>query len=147
MPTLPSAALPGETRQKFQLMLVRTHQEQQAAAIIVDFESWHQFAIRAPAIRLQKLRFAVNAERQVLVLGLPLPPVKGIQLVNDSGILVPAGFRWAPAVDATVLGELFGKGAEDLVILFEDNTHQLIKPEQLMPADRSAVRQTADTLK
>ncbi|EEF58751.1 hypothetical protein [Pedosphaera parvula] len=146
LPGLPTAALPGETRQKLPLTLVRTHTEATPGAILADFDAWYEFAIQAPEIRLKGLRFAVNEERRVSVIGHPVPPIKGLQLVDYSGILIPCGFTWFPAVEAMVLSELFNRGAEDFVIFFEDHTHQIIKPEQLLTASRSAVRETYSKL-
>jgi MoxR-vWA-beta-propeller ternary system domain bpX2 len=146
LPALPTATLPGETRQKLPVTLVRSYAEQEAAALLADFAEWAAYAAEAPEVRLKSLRFAVNEERKVLIIGQPLPPLKGLQLANYSGILVPCGLSWSPAVDAAVLSELFHRGAEDFVICFEDHTHQLIKPEQLVSASRSAVRATQSAM-
>jgi hypothetical protein len=139
---LPVAALAGEARQKIQLRLVRNGAEQKAAALQVRLDTWVQYATTAPAIRLKSLRFAAMEERAVLILGHPLPGISGKRYAEDSGIFVPCGFTWSPGVDAAVLRELLELKENDIALLAEDNTHQMIHAEQFVPASRSAARAT-----
>ena len=139
---LPVAALAGEARQKIPVILVRSAKEEKAAALRVSLNDWVRFATHAPAIRLKPLRFAATEEREVLVLGHPLPGIPGKRYSQNSGLFVPCGFTWSPPVDAAVLRELFELKTSDIALLAEDNTHQVIHAEQFVPASRSAARIT-----
>ncbi|MDB6112408.1 MAG: hypothetical protein JWR69_4158 [Pedosphaera sp.] len=146
VPSLPLATLPGEARQKLALTLVRSRAEQTPSALITTLAAWADFASQAPMVRLEPLSFAVNEDRQTLVLGQPLPPLTGVRLVNQAGILTPCGYAWSPAVSASMLRELFGLGADDVAVLAADGTHQLVRAEQFVRASRSAARLTLTAL-
>ena len=142
--TLPIAALPGKTSQRIPIVLVRTSEELPAAAIRITLNQWVEYASAAPLVRLETLRFAASENRDVLVLGTPLPALMGRRYSVNAGILVPCGFTWSPPADPRVLRQLFNLRAEDLVVLGEDNTHQVVPNEQFFPATRSAARQTLE---
>ena len=144
---LPTAALPGEARQKTALSLLRSSAEADATALLTTMEAWHNFSTTTSLVRLDRLRFAVMETGQVLVLGTPLPSAPGTRLAGVQGILVPCGFTWSPAVDAAVLRQLFQLNGEDVVVLAEDHTAQVIRNEQLVPASRSATRASLEELR
>lgn len=144
---LPAPALPGEARQKIGVSLARSSAEAEPAALLTTVEAWKAFATTAPAVRLERLRFAVMETGQVLVLGTPLPSARGTQLTASEGILVPAGFSWTPAVDAAVLRQLFELNGEDVALLAEDHTVQVVRAEQMVPASRSATRASLGELR
>jgi hypothetical protein len=140
--TMPAAALGGQTSQRIALTLTRTSQEQAALALSVTLDAWIAYATSAPAVRLASLRFAAMENHEVLLLGTPLPALPGRRFAGKEDILAPCGFTWAPAVAAAVLRRLFELRTGDLVVLAEDNTHQIIRAEQFVPASRSAARRT-----
>jgi hypothetical protein len=80
--------------------------------------------------------------REVLVLGSPLPGIPGRRYAGSEGILVPCGYAWSPSVEVSVLRQLFELHPNDWVLLDEDHTHQVIRAEQFVPASRSAARRT-----
>jgi len=139
---LPLAALCGENTQKVSLVLVRTAEEQPTTALLVRQDDWVEFATIAALVRLERLRFAAAESRDVLVIGNPLPAIAGHRYAGSNGVLAPCGFTWSPAVDANVLRQLFQLNAGDFALLAEDNTHQVIRGEQFVPASRSAARIT-----
>jgi len=144
--SLPVAALSGENTQKVAIALVRSGQEEPAVALLTTLDHWVEYAANAALARLARLRFAAAEHGQVLILGVPLPAIPGRRYAAKEGILVPCGFTWTPAVDAKVLCQLFDLKPDDLVVLAEDNTHQVIGGEQFVPASRNAVRTTAREL-
>lgn len=138
--TLPVAVLGGESQQRIPVMLVRDSREQPAAALGLPLNTWVTYASTAPLVRLGPLRFAAMEGSQALVIGTPLPSLPGRRYSEESGVLVPCGFTWSPAVDPGVLQQLFKLGRGDVVVLAEDNTHQTIRAEQFVAASRSASR-------
>lgn len=139
---LPVAALAGKTNRRIPIVLIRTCDEQTASALRTTLENWVEYATTAPLIRLKHLRFAAADNREVLILGTPLPALSGQRHAFHQGLLVPCGFTWSPSVDASVLREVFNVRPEDYVLLCEDNTHQIIPEEQFVPATRSGARLT-----
>jgi hypothetical protein len=141
--SLPVAAPGGENTQKVPIALMRSGQEEPALALLSALDQWVEYATNAPVARLTRLRFAAAEHGEVLILGSPLPAIPGRRYAGKKGILVPCGFTWTPAVDASVLCQVFGLKSDDLVVLAEDHTHQVIRGEQFVPASRSAARITA----
>lgn len=140
--TLPVAALSGENMQRIPLVLVRDAEERPALALMLSLDAWLEFAAGASLARLALLRFAAMENREVLVLGSPLPGMPGLRYAGNEAILVPCGFTWSPKVEPGVLRQLFELQPDDWVILHEDHTHQVIRAEQFVPASRSAARRT-----
>ena len=142
-PELPPARLAGECRQKQIVSLVRGGEVRPAAALLTRLAEWLEFARLAPEVRLEPLAFAASEERQILVIGQPLPSVPGLRLTNDNSVLFPCGYTWSPAVSSAVLREMFDLGPSDLVVLAADGTQQIIRAEQLVRANRASARLTA----
>jgi hypothetical protein len=67
-----------------------------------------------------------------------------VRMINHAGILTPCGFAWTPRVAPAVLRELFALGENDVAVLAEDGTHQVIRSEQFVRASRSAARATRE---
>ena len=142
VPALPVAALGGQTTHRIPISLVRTTSEQPASGLMIALDDWVAYANTAPLVRLVPLRFAAMEKREVLVLGNPLPPIPGRRYAAAEGLLVPSGFAWSPPVDGAVIAQLLGLTPEDVAVLADDGTHQVIHREQFVPASRSAARRT-----
>jgi hypothetical protein len=128
------------------LRLTRTGQELVAELLMTRLDLWESFANNAPEVRLRPLRFAVDADRNVLIRGNPLPPLPGRHFVVLKNLAVPAGFRWEPAVSPEVVAVHLGLPPEALALFFEDGTFSRLEDEQFVAATRSAVRATAHDL-
>ena len=151
---LEAAALPGLLPAAVTLKLVRSCDERPAEILLTSFDEWSRFTNSAAEIRLRQLSFAVNARRQVLVRGRPLPPVPGQQFVlwgesTQSGVAVPLGFKWLPEVSVEVLMRRLGVAPDCIGLWFGetgDDSFLRIHAEQFVAASRAAVRATAENL-
>lgn len=139
---IPAAAIPGAPPAAVPLRLVRSTREFEPELLLTRLEELKQFAATAAQVRLDRLHFAANAEGFVLVRGRPLPPLPGRRFVLHSGLAVPAGFSWEPAVSAEVLARRFGVSGDAVVLWAEDGTITRLHGEQFVPASRSALRAT-----
>ena len=147
---LPAPLPPATPADRVRLRLVRGGGETSPDALLLDLYSWTRWASDAPAVRLRPLRFAASVPglddprpAQALVLGTPLPPLPGTRLVAGAGILVPAGWRWLPAVDAATVRQLLGLRTDELAVWPGENLPVSIIPaEAVVPAGRSAARLT-----
>jgi hypothetical protein len=124
------------------LRIVRSTEERPIDLLMTRLSDWRDFALSSPEVRLQQLRFAVDADGNVVVRGKPLPPLPGRQFVLHANIGVQAGFMWEPAVSAEVLVRRLGLSTDALVLFHEGGMFSRIEAEQFVPATRSAVRET-----
>lgn len=142
--TLPKSRMAVRAVDSVPLSLVRSGNFQPAALLSVARSDWLAYASTAPLARLERLVFATSANRTV-VMGHPLPPLPGEFYWIRHGIAAPVGMRWAPAIDAAVLGELFGLGEGDIALLLLNGGSSVIRSDQFVGATRSAVRLTEGT--
>ena len=139
---LPVAALPALEPRPVSLRLIRSAEEREPELLLTDMESFQKFASQAAQVRLNCLQFAAASDGRVLVRGKPLPPLPGRRFVIHSGIAVPAGFAWQPAVSPEVLARRFAVSGAALVLWNEDGTITRLHGEQFIPVSRCAVRTT-----
>ena len=125
------------------IRIVRSTEERTIELLVTTVDQWREFALNAPEIRLRHLRFATDGDGNVVVRGIPLPPLPGRQFALQGNIAVQAGFTWEPNVSADVLSRRLGLAADALALFHEDGNFSRIEAEQFVPATRSAVRETA----
>jgi len=134
------AAQPAVVPAGVALRLVRAAVEEPPGAVILPLETWADWAIHAPQVRLTPLRFAVCSDGRAFVLGRPLPPVQGELLVDREGLLAPCGYCWRPAVEPAVLRQLLHLNAGDVALLTIDGSVERVPVEAIVAASRSAAR-------
>lgn len=132
-------------RPTVKLQLIRDRLLRDPDILICSLSDWLHYAESAPQIRLDAWAFAVRETHEVIVRGMPLPPLPGERWSNHEGILVPAGWIWSPALSASSLRRYIGVSNGDLVrISGETELHyEIIASEFFVRASRSAVRLTA----
>lgn len=113
------------------------------AGLLVSISAWVAYAENAPRIRLQQLRYATSrAEGRALLFGDVLPPLPGTHFVAPGPrILVPAGFTWAPAIDAAALRSVAQARPGDFVWWREEEGLALLDEALFVPAARAGIRQ------
>ncbi len=152
-------AVAGAAPPPARLELVRDVQSRETNVLLTTAADWAEFAGVAAGLRLGRLTFAAattgempaNTEdareshwrkrRPVIVRGAPSPPIPGTAFVEVEGIAVPAGWRWSPALDASVLRAAFGSASKDLILLLPDGTCERIPADAFVSANRHAARQ------
>jgi hypothetical protein len=140
---LPGAALAGVTDERMPLELVRGGKPAEPTLLRLELNAWRDYALQAPQVRLECWTFAVSQSGSVLVRGTPLPPLPGERFVESAGVAVPAGWTWAPAVEASVVRDVFGLGAGELALWSTDGSWERVRTEDFVKATRSAVRLSA----
>ena len=143
--TLPPAGFVSGSPGAIALRLVRGGTEETPSLLLTTLELWADYASNAPEIRLKSLQFAADARGRALIRGRPLPPVEGCQWVERSGIAIPAGFQWTPAVSVEVLVRRLSVLSRTIALWHEDGTVERIHSEQFVPATRANIRATLDT--
>jgi hypothetical protein len=134
------AALAGGLPRRAALRVVRADAEHPASLLLTTIEAWAVYATTAPAVRLRPLRFAVCADGRTIVQGTPLPPVRGRRYYDRSGVALPCGFTFSPAVEPAALRERLGLSDGDLALFGEDGTYQHLAADGFTRATRAAAR-------
>lgn len=137
---LPRAALPAQPPERHTLALIRGGAELAANVVLTDISTWRNYALTAPQIRLDRLRFAASPNGYVVVHGNPLPPIAGTLFSEAGGIATPCGWNWSPEIDSQTLQTLWGLNRHDLALVRTDQTWDLIRSDQFVRATRSGVR-------
>jgi hypothetical protein len=130
--------------------LVRDDVEREADLLVTAIAAWARYAESAPAIRLDRWRFAAGSRGRVVVEGAPIPPLAGRVYVVErdagngpGGIAVPCGWRREPRVEAGVLRAAFGLHEGDVALLEADGSWEHVRSGDFVRAARAAVRATA----
>lgn len=144
--TLPAACLPARQHARVEVRLVPSPEDREPDVLLTDLNVWAEYANSAPQIRLRGCQFAVSGDGRVLVQGTPLPPIAGTRAVARSGLVVPCGWGWTPAVEASVLASAWGVVPGDLWLLWSGRPIERVPGDQLVAASRSAVQQTWEAL-
>jgi hypothetical protein len=135
-----TASLPGVGISKVAVRWDRSDRTVEASILITRGEHWRRWAVDAPAVRLQALRFALSEDGRVLVWGKPLPPIAGERYAEADGIAWPCGLEPRPGFDAATLREALQFDAGALALFDGGEGYELIAAEDFVPATRSAVR-------
>lgn len=141
---MPASSLPARQHTRIEVKLVPSTETHEPNVLLTDLTTWIQYAQVAPAIRLRACQFAVNAEQRVLIHGQPLPPIAGERAVARSGLVVPCGWTWVPAVDAALLASAWDIEPDDLWLFWPNRPLERIAAENLIAANHSAVRKTRE---
>lgn len=139
---MPSSSIPARQHPRIEVKLVPCTETYAPNVLLTDLTTWVQYAQAAPAVRLRSCQFAVNADQRVLIHGQPLPPITGERAVARSGLVVPCGWTWTPAVDAALLASAWEIEPGDLWLFWPNRPLERIAAEHLIAANHSAVRKT-----
>ncbi len=146
---LPTCVWPGQFRDRIALRLVRSGQVQEASLLLTSVDQWLPFGTRAAEVRLESLHFAAIESGGILILGQPLPALRGTRLACTRGIAVPCGWRWEPAVDANVVADMLRLAEGDVALLIPQASSfsiDVVASEQFVRASRSAIRASAEAI-
>ena len=141
---LPAALLAGrlDASRRRTLHLVADDTVRDIAAVIVDRDDLRDWVDGAAEVRLRRLRIVVR-DRDVLVVGDPLPPIDGEFFVATKRLLVPAGQTWSPPIDADSVRSLLKLRSDDWLLWQADADVAIIPDGDLSPLRRASFRAIA----
>jgi len=140
--SVPTKRFAAPIESKVAISLARSARIEMPSLLRISMTEWSSYANTAPQLRLERLQFAASHQQAILV-GEPLPPIRGDTFYVRQGVAVPVGFDWQPALDARVLRRAFGLGEGDIALLLPEGGCCVIRSDQFCGATRSAVRLTA----
>jgi hypothetical protein len=140
---MPPSRFAGRCRTRVPLVLERSDHAEESSLLLASWQTWRDYAVDAPQVRLDRWRFALSADGRAAIHGRPLPPLPGEPWVEQDGIAVPAGWAWSPAVEAAIVRQVFGLAAGDVALWHVDGAWEQIAADDFVRATRAAVRQTA----
>jgi hypothetical protein len=140
---LPVATLGARSLKRIPFSLERVATYEEPNLLLTALAGWVAYAIDAPQVRLEKLTFAASSDGRALVRGRPLPPIAGARYCERSGVAVPCGWGWPAWLEAPLVREALGLGADELALFSESGTWESIAGDQFVRATRSAARLSA----
>ena len=140
--SLPVSALPAVLTESIRIRLRPSGRAEKSAALLAAWTDWAAYAHTAPATRLRPLRFAANTRQQALVLGEPLPPLRGREYWLQGKLLLPCGFDFEYPVLAELVEAKFLSGPTAYLLFDEHGSWEELMSGDLLPAQRSAIRLT-----
>ena len=136
---LPAAGLPADNPRPRSLRIVPSDRATEPNAMLLPMSDWLSWAVSAPLIRLNQLRYAISGRGDALILGRPVPPVRGQLLVETDGVVIPVGAKWDPAVPPRVVRRVLA-ASDGMVVLWDIDGARLLSEELFVPATRASAR-------
>jgi hypothetical protein len=143
-PELPVSALPGKVETTVPLRLVPAHQTEEGSALLCVLEVWKAYVEGAPEVRLNRLKFAVSANNQVLIVGTPLPSIPGQEYWLRDQMLLPGGLDLEFPFLSGRIAQKLQVPKDALLLIDPQNRWQIISADDLKAVTRSAVRLTKE---
>lgn len=142
---LPTSLLPGETNNKYEIKLIKIEEIKESAALLTSFSTFKKYAEVTSDIRLNRLKYAVAKNEEVLIMGHPLPAIPGKEFWMRNHILLPNGQDFEYPLIAPLLYQKMAT-KKDGVILFHNEFMKILSVD-FQPATRSSIRETFKLLK
>lgn len=137
---LPSPGFAAVLRDKLALKLVRSTRPTEANILETNWNSWFEYVISAPQIRLSRLGYALSDQDRVLVRGTPLPPINGRRHFESYGVILPTGWRFEPDIGPIVARQILRLADDELALFADDGSYERILQTVFVQATRSSVR-------
>lgn len=139
-----SGALAGATDAPAGLSVIRSAATADPNVLVLPLAAWCDWVLQAPEVRLRPLDFAADRQGRAVVRGTPLPPLAGERWVEGSGVAVPCGYAWTPALEAPALRAWLRLEPGDLALLAPDGGIDVVPAAAFVRARRAAVRATVE---
>lgn len=139
---LPASAMPGIVESKISIRIVPTENIRESTGLLTTLDLWKRYAETAPAVRLNRNRFAVSGKNEVMIIGTPLPSLPGKEYWSVNDIFLPAGYDFEIPLVAGFLRAKLNVAKDEIILFDEEGNWQRIEKNFFVEAKRSAVRLT-----
>ncbi len=143
----PESSAPPTVEDRAAFRLVRDSRPREATLMALLFDTWSTYALSAPEVRLEPLRFAVEPGGLCVLWGTPLPPIPGKLYAEADRLAVPLGWAWRPRLQPGLVRTLLELVPEELAILDPDGPAEVLEEADFVPATRASIRLTGRRLR
>ena len=142
----PTAGYAGRIEEQVPLQLVRGEAEIESTGLLTKLAALVEYSATAPAARLERCRFVAASAERVFVMGNPLPAIEGQHYYECQRLWIPAGWAWAPAVDAEIVHALLKLEAREHLLWESGQILHRLDEADFVQASRASLRTTAKAL-
>ena len=142
----PAAALPAQHVAPVAWTLVESVEYRAPGLLVLPFEAFAVWCLRAAAVRLRGLRFAVAEDGRACVRGELLPALRGEAWCVEGAIATPAGWALPRGLTESLVATALRLSPGELALVNPDATAERLPAEAFVEATRSAVRATRGAL-
>ncbi len=118
--------------------------------LLCRFSDWCSFVLNTIQMKWRGLRFAygLNSRSQfdTLVVGSPIPSIRGARLVDCGRILTPIAFQWSPPVPAQAIRRSLKIAESDWVLWEREESIEIVSDSDFLPTTRVSIRATENAI-
>ncbi|WP_298420133.1 hypothetical protein [uncultured Kordia sp.] len=119
--------------------LILSSVEHESKALLVDFKILDTYIPKAPAIRLQSIKWTI-VNKKAFLIGTPLLPIPGKSYWLHQHFLIPTGYDFEHPELSNFYHKNLQTTQEEYIVLQPNNTYYKITTEQLKPLTISGYR-------
>ncbi|MFN8672363.1 MAG: hypothetical protein U0457_09855 [Candidatus Sericytochromatia bacterium] len=123
----------------YKVELIVSSAYQKGSALLVDLKDLKNYVETSSNIRFKHLIFASN-NIQSIVIGEPLPAIKGKEYCLKNNLLIPSGYSFELELLYPLIAKKLNAKNNAYILFYEDNTYEKILIENFIPVSRSAIR-------
>jgi hypothetical protein len=127
---------------KITTQLVECGREEKAVAMITSISLLKEYIMNAPTIRLEKIKWVILENEQVMLMGNPPLPIKGDVFWNREEFLLPAGYDFELFSLSKIFNNAINPSKNYWVLWHTDNTYSVIPKDSLQALSVSSFRLT-----
>jgi MoxR-vWA-beta-propeller ternary system domain bpX2 len=133
-------------KDKIDIKLVLSEREKPVLGMIADREVLEEYIQNAPAVRLQKLTWAILNEKSVFIMGEPNLPIRGEIFWQNSNFFLPIGYDFELSILTKTINQLIDPNEANFIVFSKNNNYFLIEKTNLQTLSLSSFRLSFDTL-
>jgi len=112
-----------DIERKISTKLIPSEKEAKAVAILTKIDTLRAYITSAPDVRLKPLKWVIVNGDSVLIMGLPMLPIKGETYWLHENMLIPTGYDFDPTIIKTDLNELLNPSQRLVIVWNQDSSY------------------------
>lgn len=138
----PAAALPAQHIAPVAWSLVASHDFRAPDLLVLPFQSFAGWCLRAASVRLRSLQFAVAEDGRACVRGSLLPALPGEGWCVSEALAVPAGWALPRGITPRLVSTSLRLAPGELALLHTDASAERLPAEAFLEVTRASIRAT-----
>jgi len=118
--------------------------------LLCRFCDWRSLVLNNIQSKWRGLRFAygsnLTGQFDTLVLGSPIPSIRGVRLVDCGRILIPIAFEWVPAVPVDAIRLSLNIAESDWLLWEREASIEIMSDSLFLPTTRVTIRATENAI-